>query len=123
MTAAVLDLAPADASPAVTGVKEIGSSSFLVRASRLSEISQLGSLALRVLSPISRMHFHQKHSIFGSALHVMLLLENPICTSFIFNELRRRHCQRALLGYHYRNERGVRLMTLRNRLSWRGWPR
>jgi len=23
----------------------------------------------------------------GSALHVMLLLENPICTSFIFNEL------------------------------------
>jgi hypothetical protein len=32
----------------------------------------------------------------------MLLLENPICTWFIFNELRRRHCQRALLGYHYR---------------------
>jgi hypothetical protein len=31
----------------------------------------------------------------------MLLLENPICTSFIFNELRRRHCQRALLGCHY----------------------
>jgi hypothetical protein len=37
----------------------------------------------------------------GSALHVMLLLENSICTSFIFNELRRRHCQRALLGCHY----------------------
>jgi transposase-like protein len=37
----------------------------------------------------------------GSALHVMLFLENTLQTLFIFNRLRIRHCQRALLGYHY----------------------
>jgi hypothetical protein len=37
----------------------------------------------------------------GSALHVMLFLENTLQTLFIFNGLRSRHCQRALLGYHY----------------------
>ena len=31
----------------------------------------------------------------------MLLLENSIWLSFIFNALRSRHAQRALLGYHY----------------------
>jgi hypothetical protein len=36
----------------------------------------------------------------GSALHVMLFLENTLQTLFIFNGLRSRHCQRALLGYH-----------------------
>jgi hypothetical protein len=39
--------------------------------------------------------------IFGSALHVMLFLENTLQALFIFNGLRSRHCQRALLGYHY----------------------
>jgi hypothetical protein len=34
----------------------------------------------------------------GTALHVMLFLKNPIRTLFIFNVLRSRHCQRALLG-------------------------
>ncbi len=34
----------------------------------------------------------------GSALHVMLFLKNPIRALFIFNGLRSRHCQRALLG-------------------------
>jgi hypothetical protein len=38
----------------------------------------------------------------GSALHVMLFLENTLQALFIFNGLRSRHCQRALLGYHYR---------------------
>jgi len=37
----------------------------------------------------------------GSALHVMLFLENILKALFIFNGLRSRHCQRALLGYHY----------------------
>jgi hypothetical protein len=37
----------------------------------------------------------------GSALHVMLFLENTLQALFIFNGLRSRHCQRALLGYHY----------------------
>jgi hypothetical protein len=32
----------------------------------------------------------------------MLFLENLIRALLIFNELRSRHCQRALLGYHYR---------------------
>jgi hypothetical protein len=40
----------------------------------------------------------------GSALHVMLLLENPIWTLFIFNVLQSRDCQRALFGYHYHNK-------------------
>jgi hypothetical protein len=31
----------------------------------------------------------------------MLFLENILQVLFIFNGLRRRHCQRALLGYHY----------------------
>src|SRR6266446_8581255 len=31
----------------------------------------------------------------------MLFLENFIRALLIFNELRSRHCQRALLGYHY----------------------
>ena len=38
----------------------------------------------------------------GSALHVMLFLENLIQALLIFNGLRSSHCQRALLGYHYR---------------------
>jgi hypothetical protein len=37
----------------------------------------------------------------GSALHVMLFLENISQALFIFNGLRSHHCQRALLGYHY----------------------
>ncbi len=37
----------------------------------------------------------------GSALHVMLFLENTLQALFIFNGLRRHHGQRALLGYHY----------------------
>jgi hypothetical protein len=37
----------------------------------------------------------------GSALHVMLFLENTLQALFIFNGLRSHHCQRALLGYHY----------------------
>ena len=37
----------------------------------------------------------------GSALHVMLFLGNTLQALFIFNGLRRHHCQRALLGYHY----------------------
>jgi hypothetical protein len=37
----------------------------------------------------------------GSALHVMLFLENTLQALFIFNGLRSRHYQRALLGYHY----------------------
>src|SRR5262249_49251915 len=37
----------------------------------------------------------------GSALHVMLLLENLMRTLFVFNGLRSCHCRRALLGYHY----------------------
>ena len=37
----------------------------------------------------------------GSALQVMLFLENTLQVIFIFNGLRIHHCQRALLGYHY----------------------
>jgi hypothetical protein len=37
----------------------------------------------------------------GSALHLMLFLENLIRALLIFNGLRSRHCQRALLIYHY----------------------
>src|SRR5215475_12192363 len=37
----------------------------------------------------------------GSALHVMLFLENLIRALLIFNGLRSLYCQRALLGYHY----------------------
>src|SRR5262245_54884393 len=37
----------------------------------------------------------------GSALHVMLFLENLIRVLLIFNGLRSRYCQRALLVYHY----------------------
>ena len=37
----------------------------------------------------------------GSALNVMLFLENLMRALLIFNRLRSRHCQRALLGYHY----------------------
>ena len=37
----------------------------------------------------------------GSALHVRLFLENLIRALVLFNGLRSRHCQRALLGYHY----------------------
>ena len=33
----------------------------------------------------------------------MLFLENLIRALLIFNGLRSRHCQRALLGYHYRS--------------------
>src|SRR5215475_11184619 len=42
----------------------------------------------------------------GSALHVMLFLENLIRTSLIFNGLLSRYCQRALLVYHYPNFMG-----------------
>jgi hypothetical protein len=41
----------------------------------------------------------------GSALHVMLFLENISQALFIFNGLRSHHCQRALLGYHYHRVR------------------
>jgi hypothetical protein len=44
---------------------------------------------------------------FGSALHVMLFLENPIWTSCIFNRLRSRRCQRALHGVHYQRHRVI----------------
>ena len=37
----------------------------------------------------------------GSALHVMLFLENLIRALLIFNGLLSCHCQRALLVYHY----------------------
>src|SRR5215471_2017259 len=37
----------------------------------------------------------------GSARHVMLFPENLIRALLIFSELRSRHCQRALLEYHY----------------------
>src|SRR5262245_43872936 len=37
----------------------------------------------------------------GSALHVMLFFENLIRALLIFNGLRGRYCQRALLVYHY----------------------
>jgi hypothetical protein len=37
----------------------------------------------------------------GSALHVMLFLENLMRELLIFNGLRSRHCQQALLVYHY----------------------
>jgi hypothetical protein len=43
----------------------------------------------------------------GSALHVMLFLENTLQALFIFNGLRSRHCQRALLGYHYRGAKSL----------------
>src|SRR5262245_35960659 len=36
----------------------------------------------------------------GSALHVRLFAENLIRALLLFNELRSRHCQRALLRYH-----------------------
>jgi hypothetical protein len=42
------------------------------------------------------------HGGMGSALHVMLFLANLIRALLIFNGLRSRHYQRALLGYHYR---------------------
>src|SRR5688500_14915266 len=38
----------------------------------------------------------------GSALHVMLFLEHPVRTLCIFKGVWSCHCQRALLGYHYR---------------------
>ena len=41
----------------------------------------------------------------GSALHVMLFLENLIRALLRCNGLRSRHCQRALLVYHYRHQR------------------
>src|SRR5262245_4315786 len=40
----------------------------------------------------------------GSALHVMLCLENFIRALLIFNGLRSRYYQRALLGYHYQDD-------------------
>ena len=43
-----------------------------------------------------------KRFTFGSALHVMLFFENLIRALLIFNGLRSRYCQRALLVYHYR---------------------
>src|SRR5262245_2099699 len=43
----------------------------------------------------------------GSALHVMLFLKNLIRALWIFNGLRSRHCQRALLVYHYHPFRGL----------------
>src|SRR3989442_461886 len=45
---------------------------------------------------------HALPSLLGSALHGMLFLENLIRALLIFR-LRSRHCQRALLGYHYPN--------------------
>jgi ATP-dependent phosphofructokinase / diphosphate-dependent phosphofructokinase len=42
----------------------------------------------------------------GSALHVMLFLENLIRALLIFNGLRSQHGQRALLGYHYQGSSG-----------------
>src|SRR5262245_36834301 len=47
-----------------------------------------------------RGHEHLGSKI-GSALHVMLVLKNLIRALRIFNGLRSRHCQRALLVYHY----------------------
>jgi hypothetical protein len=62
----------------------------------------------RVLYSILRsLRMHQTfaglgvYSHMGSALHVMLFLENLIRALLIFNGLRSSHCQRALLGYHY----------------------
>jgi hypothetical protein len=52
-----------------------GSSSLLVRARRLYEISQIGPLAVRVLSPVSRIHVHQKWSISIQTLVPMTLSE------------------------------------------------
>src|SRR4029453_14878112 len=43
----------------------------------------------------------------GSALHVMLFLKNLIRASWIFNGLGSRHCQRALLVYHYPTSNAV----------------
>ena len=40
----------------------------------------------------------------GSALHVMLFLNNRLRPLFIFNRLRNCHCQPALLGYHYHRD-------------------
>jgi sugar phosphate permease len=45
----------------------------------------------------------------GSALHVMLFLENLIRALLVFNELWSRYCQRALLVYHYRDGLGQRM--------------
>jgi DNA-binding transcriptional LysR family regulator len=40
----------------------------------------------------------------GSALHVMLFFANLIRALLIFNGLRSRYCQRALLVYHYHQD-------------------
>ena len=46
-------------------------------------------------------------SLVGSALHVMLFLENLIRALLIFNGLRGQDYQRALLVYHYPLVRGI----------------
>src|SRR5262245_30363261 len=56
----------------------------------------LNGRASRVEQPRRRSRPHC-----GSALHVMLFLKNLLRALWIFNGLRSRHCQRALLVYHY----------------------
>ena len=52
-------------------------------------------------TPATVMVSGQPTSPDGGALYVMLFPENLIRALLIFSELRSRHCQRALLGYHY----------------------
>src|SRR5215813_7335942 len=54
-----------------------------------------------VLKPMMENLLNRDPKTGGSALHVMLFLENLLRALLIFNGLRSRHCQRALLVYHY----------------------
>jgi IS1 transposase len=62
----------------------------------------------QLLEPFGITKFYTDGWGAGGALHVMLFLENLIQALLIFNGLRSRHYQRALLGYHYPRRRPCR---------------
>jgi hypothetical protein len=61
----------------------------------------MGGLMPHSLPAHILLHKIYRENALGNALHVMLFLENPIRTLFVFNKLRSRYCQRALHGVHY----------------------
>ena len=63
-----------------------------------------------------RGHAPEARVIVRCAPHVMLFFENLIRALLMFNGLRSRYCQRALLVYHYQIERGF--LTLRALPNW-----
>src|SRR5215471_2001342 len=67
------------------------------------------ALLVHPIAHVASVNAHLKGSLRGNALHVMLFLKNLIRALWIFNGLRSRHCQRALLVYHYQQGRVVKL--------------